>query len=169
MFKRFQFTLPFSILFILSLAYANFSIWWDTTQSGPFIAEFFDMGNLIFGWLIKGWTLGLDEHLGIHFFAPVTWWILDGMTYFISYSAALILIWNIYFVDDAWNSTESLISKLIASAFFISFYYFHLFDSIGFFASLSMPVHGRDIDYYFWIPVGGWLLVLILNHLNYKL
>lgn len=159
--NRFQFTIPFTILFVFLLMYVNAAIWWSMNNSGPFIAEIFDMGNLLLGFLIKGWTLGLDERLGTHFFAPVAWWILDGLTYFIGYSAAITLIWNIYFVDDKWNPIESIISKLIASAFFISFYYFHLFDSFDFFKFLSMPVHGRDIDYYFWITVGGWHLLLI--------
>ena len=76
---RFQFTIAFLVLIVVILLYVNGAIWWATHETGPFIMDIFDMGNLLLGFLFKGWSLGLDEHFGTHFFAPVTWWIVSVM------------------------------------------------------------------------------------------
>ena len=126
--------------------------------------DIFDMGNLLLGFLFKGWSFALDEHLGTHFFAPVTWWIVDGITYFVCYSAVIVLIWNLYYVSDEDNPKESFIYKISATVVFLLIYRFHLLDFTEFFKFISMPEHGRDIEYYFWITVGFWVLNLINNY-----
>ncbi len=158
---RFQFTIAFLVLIVVILLYVNGAIWWSTHDTGPFIMDFFDMGNLILGFLFKGWSFALDEHLGTHFFAPVTWWIVDGVTYFAGYSAVIVLMWNLYYVSDEDNPKESFIYKISATVVFLLIYRFHLLDFTEFFKFISMPEHGRDIEYYFWITVGFWVLTLI--------
>ena len=162
--ERFKFTLAFLVIIFVILLYVNGAIWWSIHDSGPFFMEFFDLGNLILGFLFKGWSLGIDEHFGINFFAPITWWIVDGITYFTCYSAVIILIWNLYYVNDFENPNEGIIYKMSATVFFILFYRCHLLDFMEFFKFISMPEHGKDIEYYFWITIGFWVLNLINNY-----
>ncbi len=115
---RFQFTIAFLVLIVVILLYVNGAIWWATHETGPFVMDIFDMGNLLLGFLFKGWSLGLDEHLGTHFFAPVTWWIVDGITYFVCYSAVIVLTWNLYFVSDEDNLDHCRILGAQSNQFF---------------------------------------------------
>ena len=162
---RFQFTIAFLVLIVVILLYVNGAIWWSTHDTGPFIMDFFDMGNLILGFLFKGWSFALDEHLGTHFFAPVTWWIVDGVTYFAGYSAVIVLMWNLYYVSDEDNPKESFIYKISATVVFLLIYRFHLLDFTEFFKFIldHCRILGAHSNQFFPQKTSFWLLRLLPN------